>query len=70
MGMSTDREHLPLEVASIPREDKVITLGTAKTGDGSVVDLYVEESAAGRQVQATREARPTDSSGYTYSSPK
>lgn len=44
VGISTDSEHLPVEVASVPKDNKVITLATAKTRDGSMIDLYVEES--------------------------
>lgn len=44
VGMETQREHLPVEVASVPRGDKVITLASAKKADGSILDLYLEES--------------------------
>lgn len=44
VGMVTQREHLPVEVASVPRNDKVITLASARKADGSMFDLYLEES--------------------------
>lgn len=56
IGIRTETESLPLEVASAAHGGKVITLATATTGIGNKVDFYLEESIDGCLVKEASES--------------